>query len=156
MLRSQTSRLLTRKSWRLYWTSWGGNLCWYPHYFVERPHCSKKSRSKIWNTRDTRHHHEAEYCQHTCRHSVPPGWRSHWPGDTPAAGCSSWRHSECPPHVGHVTHVSPSRAQWGTCRSGPGTGGQWPLGYSCHCWYCYYTWSTWSLEIRTHVKSILV
>ena len=56
MLRSQTSRSLTRKSWRQCLTSSVGNLSWYRHYFAAHLHCSKKSRSKIWNIRDTCHY----------------------------------------------------------------------------------------------------
>ena len=60
MLRSQTSRSLTRKSWRQCLTSSVGNLSWYRHYFGAHPHCSKMRSSKIWNRRDTCHYHEIE------------------------------------------------------------------------------------------------
>ena len=59
-LRSQTSRSLTRKSWRQFLTSSVENLSWYRHYFGAHPHCSMMSRSKIWNGRDTCHYHEID------------------------------------------------------------------------------------------------
>ena len=100
MLRSLTSRSLTRISWQLCWKSSGWKLCWYLHLFLERPHCSRRCHSKIWNIQLINN----EWCIDVSdlQTNSSPSWRH--PLD--------WPHSRRVLHVLTTSRVSPGRSSW--------------------------------------------